>query len=206
MLSCQELICALNNGLYDSAFAQLYPSSQPEKARKRALSVAEKFSRTFPLSASHQTVLFSSPGRTELGGNHTDHQHGRVLCASVELDILACAAPNNSNTVRILSEGYSLISVNLDSLAPDTGERGSSAALVRGIAAKMAQEGHTLSGFDACLISSVPAGSGLSSSAAFEILTGIIFNHFFAGIPFLLFGWHRLANMPKMFISASSVV
>ncbi|MBQ5755486.1 MAG: galactokinase [Oscillospiraceae bacterium] len=192
MSSCQELISALNSGLYAPAFSRLYPSLPAPKARLRALSVAESFVRTFPSSSAQSAVLFSSPGRTELGGNHTDHQHGRVLCAAVELDILACAAPNATTTVRLLSEGYPLISVDLNDLAPRPGEAGTSEALVRGIAARMVQAGHIPSGFDACLVSAVPAGSGLSSSAAFEILIGVIFNHFFCGSAF---GPIQLAQM-----------
>lgn len=121
---------------------------------------------------------FSAPGRTEIGGNHTDHQHGCVLCGSVDLDMLACAAPNGENVVRIHSEGYPPVEISLEDLSLRTEERNSSAALVRGTAAGLREKGYALSGFDACVTSTVLSGSGLSSSAAFEVLTGNIFNSF----------------------------
>jgi galactokinase len=122
--------------------------------------------------------VFSAPGRTELSGNHTDHQHGRVLAAAVNLDTRASVALNGTDEIRFLSEGYPLCRVELDSLAPRPEETGTTAALIRGVAAKMAEKGR-LRGFDAYATSTVLPGSGLSSSAAFEILIGTILNHLF---------------------------
>ena len=121
---------------------------------------------------------FSAPGRTEIGGNHTDHQHGHVLCGSVNLDMLCCAAPNGENVIRICSEGYPELTVSLDDLLPREEEQSTSAALVRGVAAKMAQMGIALQGFDACMTSDVLSGSGLSSSAAYEVLVANILNYY----------------------------
>ena len=137
-----------------------------------------KFSAIFPNSI---PTVFSAPGRTELGGNHTDHQHGRVLCAAVEPDILACAAPNGTELMRIHSEGYEPIEIALQELTPHADERNTSAALLRGVAARIRELGFSIGGFDACIISDVLPGSGLSSSAAFEVLIGTIINHFFCG-------------------------
>ena len=95
------------------------------------------FTRQF---ASTPTAYFSAPGRTEIGGNHTDHQHGRVLCGSVDLDMLACAALNDKDVIRIVSEGYPPLEIGLDSLLPREEERNTSAAIVRGIAAWFAQQ------------------------------------------------------------------
>ena len=125
--------------------------------------------------------VFSAPGRTELSGNHTDHQHGRVLAAAVDLDTRASVALNGTEEIRLLSEGYPLCRVGLDSLAPRPEETGTTAALVRGVAAQMAARDFRLHGFDACASSTVLPGSGLSSSAAFEILIGTILNHLFCG-------------------------
>lgn len=144
----------------------------------RISELKDTFRAAFPGSA---PAVFSAPGRTELGGNHTDHQHGRVLCAAVEAAALACAAPNGLEVIRIHSEGYAPFEVSLAELDPHAGEAGSSAALVRGIAARMTELGCTLGGFDACVVSDVPAGSGLSSSAAFELLIASIMNSFFCG-------------------------
>lgn len=119
--------------------------------------------------------LFSAPGRTELSGNHTDHQHGRVLAAAVNRETVAAVAENGTQTVRLLSEGYPLCVIDLTDLSVRQEEVGTTAALIRGVAAKFAPFG--LKGFDAYVLSNVLSGSGLSSSAAFEVLVGTVFNH-----------------------------
>ena len=125
--------------------------------------------------------VWSAPGRTEISGNHTDHQHGKVLAASVNMDMLAAAAPNGTNTVRVQSEGHEPFTVTLDALDPVEEEIGTSRALVRGICALAVRRGFSVSGFDACIVSKVPRGSGLSSSAAFEVLIGAVVNSLFCG-------------------------
>ena len=183
--SCKEMIFALQKGEYDSVLTQLYAPSGNESeltaARQRAMNLVETFGRVFAPSEQMSVGLFSAPGRTEIGGNHTDHQHGHVLCAGVDLDTLACAAPNGTNVIRIQSEGYPTLAVELNDLLPRAEEEGTSAALVRGVAAKLTQMGYTIGGFDACMTSDVLSGSGLSSSAAYEVLIGIILNRLFCG-------------------------
>ena len=184
MSTCSQLLRALRGGAHDQALAALYALDEDprrlEEARRRAADIVEDFARRFDGEV-QGAALFSGPGRTELGGNHTDHQHGRVLCASVDLDMLACAAPNGRNTVRIVSQGYPALEIDLDDLSPKKEEQNTSAALVRGVAAKIKELGYPLSGFDACAVSTVLSGSGLSSSAAYETLVGNIFNHFCCG-------------------------
>ncbi|MGM9630626.1 galactokinase [Butyricicoccus sp.] len=126
-----------------------------------------------------EIALFSAPGRTELGGNHTDHQHGNVLAASVNLDIVSCAAPNDSSIVRIQSEGYPLDEIDLSDLTPHPEEINKTAALIRGVAAAAHKQGFEIKGFDAYMTSNVLSGSGLSSSAAYETMIGVIMNQFF---------------------------
>ena len=121
--------------------------------------------------------VFSAPGRTELGGNHTDHQLGRVLAGAVSVDTLAAVAPNGENAIRVQSEGYPLCTVSLNDLSIRPEDFGSTLSLIRGVAAKITQLGHTLTGFDAYVTSRVLPGSGLSSSAAFEVLLGTVINH-----------------------------
>ena len=122
---------------------------------------------------------FSAPGRTEIGGNHTDHQRGRVLSAAVNLDTQAAVRVNGTQTVRILSKGYPLCTVSLDSLVPQKDEINSTPALVRGVCARFTELGCKVAGFDAYCESTVLPGSGLSSSAAFEVLIGTIVNGLF---------------------------
>ena len=122
---------------------------------------------------------FSAPGRTEIGGNHTDHQRGRVLAAAVNLDTVAAVRVNGTDTIRILSQGYPLCQVDVKELTPRGEEINSTPALIRGVAARFAQLGCKVQGFDAYCESTVLPGSGLSSSAAYEVLIGTIVNHLF---------------------------
>ena len=124
---------------------------------------------------------FSAPGRTEIGGNHTDHQLGRVLAAAVNLDTRGAVAPNGTMTVRLLSQGYPLCRVDLTDLEPKKEEENTTPALIRGVAARFAELGYPVGGFDCYVMSTVLPGSGLSSSAAFEVLMGTIFNALFCG-------------------------
>ena len=122
---------------------------------------------------------FSAPGRTEIGGNHTDHQRGRVLAGAVNLDTVAAVRTSGTNVIRVQSKGYPLCQVDLDNLEPVPAEINSTPALIRGVAARFAQLGCKVGGFDAYCESTVLPGSGLSSSAAFEVLIGTIINHLF---------------------------
>lgn len=122
---------------------------------------------------------FSAPGRTEIGGNHTDHQRGRVLAAAVNLDTQAAVRINGTNTIRILSKGYPMSTVELSQLTPREAEINTTPALIRGVAARFAELGCPVAGFDAYCESTVLPGSGLSSSAAYEVLIGTIINHLF---------------------------
>ena len=168
----------LQQTAFEETLARLYGAEGAERARERCTEVLEGFARTFHRPAE---ALFSAPGRTELGGNHTDHQHGCVLAAAVDLDILAAAAPNGSSVIRVLSQGYPLTEVDLREPEPRDDERDTSAALIRGVAARMSALGCDLraGGLDVYMISNVPKGSGLSSSAAYEVLIGTMLNELF---------------------------
>ncbi len=123
---------------------------------------------------------FSAPGRTEIGGNHTDHQHGCVLAAAVDMTTTAEVTLNGTKRIRVNSEGYKPVEIDLSDLAVKGSEKNTTAALIRGVAAAFAQRGYKLAGFDAKVSSTVLPGSGLSSSAAFEVLIGRILNGLFA--------------------------
>ena len=168
----------LQQAAFEQTLTRLYGPEGAERARSRCIEVMEGFHQTFGRPAQ---ALFSAPGRTEIGGNHTDHQRGCVLAASVDLDILAAAAPTQSGVIRVLSQGYPMTEVDLRELTPRQDEANTSAALIRGVAARMSEMGCDLrsSGLDVYMTSTVPKGSGLSSSAAYEVLIGTMLNELF---------------------------
>ena len=134
--------------------------------RDKVANVLEGVARSFDVDEERPVVLCSAPGRTEICGNHTDHQRGRVLAGAVDLDFLACASPNGTDRIRFQSEGWPLVEISLDELLPKADERETTAALVRGMAGLVAERGYKVAGFDAYAVSEVLPGSGLSSSAA----------------------------------------
>ncbi len=177
MSQAETLITKINNG-NNNAFKALYGSNTTElqKHAKRYTDLLKSFGTAF---GNKEMEFFSSPGRTEIGGNHTDHNWGRVLAGAVNLDNVAIAAKNNTNVIRIESAGYPRFEVDLSSLKADKKEQFTSAALVRGICARLKELGFVIGGFDACIDGGVPVGSGLSSSASFEVLIGAIVNQLF---------------------------
>ncbi len=177
MATTENLIRKINNG-DNKVFRDLYGNDQAElkKNAKRYTELLKQFNETF---GSKDSDFFTSPGRTEIGGNHTDHNYGRVLAGAVNLDNVAVASKNNTNIIHILSEGYPEFNVDLSSLKPEQSERFTSAALVRGICSRFREQGYATGGFDACIDGGVPKGSGLSSSASFEVLIGAILSQLF---------------------------
>ena len=175
-----ETIRALQDGTFDAVLSGLYACTGRELLpyRERFIHAVEAFGAQF--GETDEIALFSAPGRTELCGNHTDHQNGHVLAGSVNADIIAVAARRSDNQIRLHSEGFTTDVVSLDDLTPQAGEQNTSASLIRGIAAKFTEMGYPVTGFDAYTTSNVMRGSGLSSSAAFEVLVGNICAGFFA--------------------------
>ena len=163
------------SGGFDGDFIKLY--GETENSRSRYAGACDKFLEYF--KTGDDMMLFSAPGRTEVGGNHTDHQHGRVLAGSVNLDVIAVACKNSDNVVRIKSAGYPMDEIRLDSLDIDPAETGRAASLIRGMCAFIKEKGFEFGGFDAYTTSNVLKGSGLSSSAAFEVLIGNIISGLF---------------------------
>lgn len=181
MLCIKELKRRLAEGAWDSRLACLYCRGGGEVAdlRARVARVAEGYCAVFGRDEDAEAAVYSAPGRTELGGNHTDHQRGKVLTGSVDMDALACAAPNGTNRVNIYSEGYGLLTVDAACLDKVDAEENTTAALVRGVLSRIRQLGYPVGGFDAYVSSNVPGGSGLSSSACFEVLLGVAVNDLF---------------------------
>ncbi|NQU85389.1 MAG: galactokinase [Mariniphaga sp.] len=177
MASIKSLIEKINGG-NNSLFQELYgtdPIVLKEQADRYA-NLMNEINNTFN---SDDVELFSSPGRTEIGGNHTDHNYGRVLAGAVDLDNIAVATKNGTNIIRIKSEGYPQFEVDLDDLKIDEANFFTSSSLVQGVCTRMKDLGYEIGGFDACIEGRVPKGSGLSSSASFEVLIGAIINSLF---------------------------
>lgn len=176
VMGLKELI---REGGIDGKLTELYGAEAVERQRARYIRACEGFENFFP--EHHNVALFSAPGRTEICGNHTDHQHGCVLAAAVDLDIIGIVAFNDENVIRVQSEGHNMNVVNISDLAPQKSEEGTSDALIRGVAAGFRSRGLTVGGFDAYTTSDVLGGSGLSSSAAFEVLIGTIIDCHYNG-------------------------
>lgn len=172
-----ELKSAIDNG---ATLRSLYGTDEAviNQQKIRYAALADEFVKTY---GNKDLTVFSSPGRTEIGGNHTDHNHGRVLAGAVNLDNVAVAATNGTSVVRILSSGYPQFEVDITKLQPNKEEFYTSVGLVRGICARLKELGFEIGGFDAVISSGVPKGSGLSSSASFEVLIGAIVSHLFNG-------------------------
>ena len=166
----------LSDGVHAARLASLYCCAPAETASEAAryTAVLDGLEKTFGSHA--EAGLYSAPGRTEIGGNHTDHQHGRVLAGSVNIDMIAAAAPNDKNQLRVQSEGYDLCVIDLNDLEARKEEENTTASLLRGECAAFTQRGAKLAGLDVYISSNVPKGSGVSSSAAFEVLIGVILN------------------------------
>ncbi len=168
----------LNSETLKKTLVHLYGAEHVDGAYERCVAVTEEFFHTFSVMPE---ALFSAPGRSELGGNHTDHQHGHVLAAAINMDLLAAVRPNGMDVIRLCSEGYGMMEIDLRERCVHPEETNTTAALIRGVAAGIMGQGYTIHGFDAFVVSSVPGGSGLSSSAAFEVLVGTILNELFLG-------------------------
>ena len=177
MSKINVLIEKINSG-NNPLFQELYGTDAAtlKEQADRYTDLMGDFEKTY---GTDDVELFSSPGRTEIGGNHTDHNYGRVLAGAVDLDNIAVAAKNGTNTIRIKSVGYPEFQVDLSSLEIDASQFFTSSSLVKGICARMKEVGYEIGGFDACIEGRVPKGSGLSSSASFEVLIGAIVNHLF---------------------------
>ncbi len=172
-MNIDEIVKRLEEDWANSLFQQLYPSDQLQDQKKRWKALAQKHRTLF---GEQNTSLYTTPGRTELGGNHTDHNGGCVLAASVNLDTIGAVSLRDDSRVIFHSEGYPVVDVDLKDLSPRKAEEGKTEALIRGIAAGFAESGYRIGGFQINTTSSVLKGSGLSSSAALEILTASILN------------------------------
>ena len=175
MATAKQLITRIEAGEFDGVFGRLYAHDAAviETQRKRYIQTIQEFEECF--GEGRDLRIYSAPGRTELGGNHTDHNNGVVMAAGVNLDIIAVVSKNDNNVINFKSKGFGRIDgIDLNRLEPVESEASHSAALIRGVAAGVAKVGGKVGGFDAFSTSDVLRGSGLSSSAAFEVVVGAI--------------------------------
>ncbi len=155
---------------------KLYPARQWKAQQERYTAAENQFKALF---GEGEMMIFSAPGRSEICGNHTDHNLGKAMGASIDLDVLAFVRPRDDGIIQIHSQGYAPFTVDTADLSIKEGEAGTSSALVRGIAFKMQEAGYRIGGFDAYTVSNVCKGSGLSSSAAFEVAIACILDHLY---------------------------
>ena len=178
-MNAEKLRKYIRSGKLDRTLLEIY-GGDIEARRDRFISVVDGFSSLY--GADRDISLFSVPGRSELSGNHTDHNHGKVIAASVSVDIIAAAAPSDTGTVRVKSTGFPEDTVDIAAFSePDPARYGSSASLIAGCCRGFANAGLKTGGFDAFTTSDVLSGSGLSSSAAFEDMIGTLISHFYNG-------------------------
>ncbi len=176
-MNAKELISAINAGELDARFSDVY-GEDAARQKGRYIKAIESFSELY--GSDRDVYLFSVPGRSEVSGNHTDHNYGRVLAAAINLDIIAIVSKNNDGTVRIKSEGYHEdVVVISESATPKAENFFKSRGIVAGMCRGFADRGYDVAGFDAYTTSEVFKGSGLSSSAAFEVMVGNILNYLY---------------------------
>lgn len=177
MNNIKEVKNTIENGGFDSALVRVYGEKELDAQRRRYAELCSFYEDA--LGEGENIRFFSAPGRTEVCGNHTDHNHGQVLAAAINLDAVACASKNDSGIIRVFSKGYPGDTVDLNVLVPQENEKDKSVALVRGVAARFVQLGYKTGGFDAVTVNNVLKGSGMSSSASFEVLVGTILNYLY---------------------------
>lgn len=174
----KEYIAAIEAGEMDEKLKAVYVTDSAVEAQKpRYIRLINEFIKLF--GEDRDVIITSAPGRTEVCGNHTDHNNGKVLAASVNLDAVAVASKNDEDVVRVKSDGHAMNVVDTSELLPDEAEFGHSTAMVRGVVAKIAGLGYKIGGFDCVTTSDVIGGSGLSSSAAFEVLLGTTLSYLY---------------------------
>ena len=150
------------NGVHKDLLMDIYLDENVlEYQTERYIKALESYEELY---GEQEVEIYSAPGRSEVGGNHTDHQHGKVLAASINLDIIAVVSPREDGVIEVKSEGYPKTVVELSSLEVDKKEEGTSTALIRGVAARIKEMGHKIGGFQAYATSDVLSGSGMSSS------------------------------------------
>lgn len=172
-----EVKAMIVSGMLDDKLMELYVDySRLAYQKNRYMKAIDEYEKYFD---EYEINLFSAPGRSEICGNHTDHQQGKVLAASINLDAIAVVAKTEDNIIRVVSEGFDMITIPLSDLSCKEGEKETTTALIKGVAASLQKMNHRIGGFQAYITSDVLIGAGLSSSAAFEAIIGTIMSHLY---------------------------
>ncbi len=175
-IKASALIKALSDNKYDEVLQRLYSRDNLDAQRTRYMNLVNDYLNRY---GDDEVYIFSVPGRSEISGNHTDHNSGKVLAAAVDIDIIAIASPQEQNTIRIKSKGYREDVVDISETDPTKVKSNSSSAIIAGVCHAFKERGYKCGGFRACTTSDVFGGSGLSSSAAFEVMCGNILSHLY---------------------------
>ena len=172
MLNLDQIINDINEGRLDDKLLDIYVDESKLSTQKdRYINALNEYKKLF---TEELDGIYSAPGRSEIGGNHTDHQHGETLAASINDDAIAMVKSTDKNVVNVLSEGYDMITIDLNDIDKKDSEEGTTIALIKGVIKGVKDHGYNIGGFTAYITSNVLSGSGLSSSAAFETLIGTI--------------------------------
>lgn len=172
-----EVKAMIESGMLDDKLMELYVDySRLAYQKNRYMKALEEYEKYYD---EYEINLFSAPGRSEISGNHTDHQQGKVLAASVNLDAIAVVAKTEDNIIRVVSEGFDMITIPLSDLSYKEEEKETTTALVKGVVASLQKMNYGIGGFQAYITSDVLIGAGLSSSAAFETIIGTIVSHLY---------------------------
>ena len=167
-----ELVKYIEEGKLDERLQDIYFEVNNQK--ERYVSLLKRFMDKY---GDVEASIYSAPGRSEIGGNHTDHQHGKVLAGAINLDMLCVVSFTEDNVVELISEGFEIKPVDISDTSIHEDEKGTSESIIRGVVASFVSRGKKVSGFKGMMVSEVLGGSGLSSSAAFESLVGSIFSY-----------------------------
>ncbi len=176
-MNTKQLVTAIESGKYTEIFTELYGAENIEAQNKRYITAINEFARLY--GSEREVSLFSVAGRSEISGNHTDHNYGRVLAASINLDIIAVASPRDDMKISIKSEGFPKDVVDITDPTVDEALYYTSKSIISGMCSGFLKYGHKVGGYDAYTTSNVFKGSGLSSSAAFEDMVGLILSGFY---------------------------
>lgn len=178
MINSGEILRKFENKEFDDVLIKLYPDNR-EAINYQRKRYTDMINKSISLFGDTDVEIYSAPGRTEVGGNHTDHQHGEVLAASINLDAIAIASNNSHNKINIYSIGYAPIEIDLNNISYNKEEEGTTTSIIKGVLNGFTNHGFKIGGFNACITSDVLNGAGLSSSAAFETLIGTILSGLF---------------------------